>query len=519
MTHTTKFRVASLLPFLTLVACSSSDTQEPLDGTTSTTGLTTTGGTTGGPATTTGGTTTSGGSTTGGPSTTGASVSATTTGGSTTSGSTTGAGGTTGTTDGGTTSVGGATTGDGGATTGTTGSGTTGPGNWGLEEDPGAACTVPEMPSVDSLTANAKLPDPFMKMDGTRITDKSEWVCRRKEILEQTKEFIFGDKPVPPEGSVSGSVSSNSITVNVDDGTGSTSFMVSVSMNGATAPAPAIIKYSNLGGAPVPNGVASITFDPIEKDGGSGPKTGPYYSMYGDNSPTGYLAAQAWQISRLIDLLEQDPSVIDPTKIGVTGCSRYGKGAFIAGVLDNRIALTIPVESGLGGTVGLRLVEVMDSYSGSEWPYHGISYVRWMSEVQLGRFTTGNSAGADNTDKLPIDMHELMGMIAPRGLYMVDNPSTMYNGLDRNAAWVTANAGKLIFEALGVGDNMSYQGAGGTHCDWRAQQYQPKLDAMIDKFLKGNASAQTGGFDTDLPNPPSVNDHIDWEPPTLSGEL
>jgi len=164
------------------------------------------------------------------------------------------------------------------------------------------------------------------------------------------------------------------------------------------------------------------------------------------------------------------------------------------------------------------LVESMDSYSGSEWPYHGISYVRWLSESALGQFTTGNSASADNTDKLPVDMHEMMGLIAPRGLYIVDNPSTMYNGLDRNAAWATANVGKMIFEALGVADHMTYQGASGTHCSWRSQ-YTAPLTAMIDKFLKGNASATTGTFATDLPNPPSAAERIDWTAPTLSGDL
>ena len=44
---------------------------------------------------------------------------------------------------------------------------------WGLVEDPSADCKIPALPSVDSLTANPKLPDPFTKMDGTRITDKS----------------------------------------------------------------------------------------------------------------------------------------------------------------------------------------------------------------------------------------------------------------------------------------------------------------------------------------------------------
>jgi hypothetical protein len=289
-------------------------------------------------------------------------------------------------------------------------------------------------------------------------------------------------------------------------------------MNGATAPAPAIIGYGGLSGMPVPSGVATITFSAIESTGGSGSKNGPFYSAHGSNHAAGYLTAQAWQISRILDVLEKNPGVIDPTRVGVTGCSRWGKGAFVAGVLDHRIALTIPVESGLGGTVGLRLVETLDSISGSEWPYHAISYVRWLSETALGQFTTGSNAGADNTARLPVDMHEMMGLIAPRGLYIVDNPSTMYNGLDRNSAWVTANVGKMIFEALGVGDHMAYQGASGGHCAWRSQ-YTASLTAMVDRFLKGNTSASTGTVATDFPSPPSPSGSIDWQAPTLSGEL
>lgn len=388
---------------------------------------------------------------------------------------------------------------------------------WGQVENPSASCEVGPLPGFDALTPNSNLPDPFTKMDGSRITDASEWACRREEILQQGYEYILGEKPVPPDGSVSGTVSNSSITVQVNDG-GSTMFTAMVNMNGATAPAPAIISYGGFGGPPVPNGVAQITFNPIETQGGSGPKNGPFYEVYGSDHPAGYLVAWAWQVSRILDVLEQDPSVIDPTRVGVTGCSRYGKGAFFAGVLDNRIALTIPVESGLGGTVGLRLVEVLDNYNGAEWPYHGISYVRWMSEVALGRFTSGNSAGADNTDRLPVDMHEMMGLIAPRGLYIVDNPSGTYAGLDRNSAWVTANVGRLIFEALGVGDHMSYEGASGDHCSWRPQ-YQASFDAMVDRFLLGDESADTGRFNTDLGNAPNPAANIDWEPPTLSGSL
>lgn len=393
---------------------------------------------------------------------------------------------------------------------------------WGLVENPSAACTVGALPARDALTANPKLPDPFEKMDGTRITDRSEWVCRREEARRQAHEFIYGEKPIPEDGAVSGSVTNNSISVEFDGPEGPGNFMMTLSMNGATAPAPAIITYGATQ-VPIPSGVARISFTPTEPEGGSGPKSGPFYNAYGSDHPAGYLIAHAWMVSRVLDVLEQNPGTIDPYRVGVTGCSRYGKGAFVAGATDNRIALTIPVESGLGGTVGLRLVQVLDpgnmNSDKTEWPYHGISYVRWMSEVALGAFTTANfNAAADETEELPVDMHDMMAQIAPRGLYIVDNPDATYPGLDKRTAYVTGKVGQMIFEALGVGDHFTYQGASGPHCTWRSDYTDP-LNAMIDKFLRGNDAAATGTFDTDLSNPPNHLDHIDWEPPTLTGEL
>ncbi|HET6709614.1 hypothetical protein [Amycolatopsis sp.] len=37
-------------------------------------------------------------------------------------------------------------------------------------------------------------------------------------------------------------------------------------------------------------------------------------------------------------------------------CSRYGKSAFAIGVLDQRIALTMPIESGTAGVPALRAI-------------------------------------------------------------------------------------------------------------------------------------------------------------------
>ncbi len=407
------------------------------------------------------------------------------------------------------------------ATGGGNAGGSSGGINWGKEEDPGSKCTVTgTLPEYSALTADGKLPDPFKKLDGTRITNKSEWACRREEILKQLFKYVYGEKPIPAKGSVSGTVSTTKISVKVTEGSKNTSFDVTVNMNGATAPAPAIIVYDGGMGSslPVPSGVAKITFSAIEGSGGTGAKTGPFYTFYGSNHPAGYMVAQAWQVSRIIDLLEQNPGTIDPYHIGVTGCSRNGKGAFAGGVFDNRIALTIPCESGIGGTPALRLKEQLDpgDNSTAEWPYHAISYVRWLSEVALGPFATANSASGDNTDRLPVDMHEAAALIAPRALYIVDNPGI--SNLDPKSAYVTAMADQAIFKALGVGDHFTYQGASGDHCVWRSQ-YTASLNAVIDRFLKGKDSTATGNFATDLGSKPNATQYYTWDTTELPGSL
>jgi len=417
--------------------------------------------------------------------------------------------------------------GAGAGTAGAPGSGGSAPGgstgtvNWGKEEDPSSHCTVTgKFPTYDMLTADPKLPDPFKMLDGTRITNKSQWACRREELLKQLFNYVYGDKPIPAKGSVTGTVSTTKISVKVAEGSKSTSFDVTVSMNGATMPAPAIIIYDGGLGAPlpIPSGVAKITLNAIEASGGSGPKTGPFFTYYGSDHPAGYMIAQAWQVSRIIDLLEQNPGTIDAAHIGVTGCSRNGKGAFAGGVFDNRVALTIPCESGIGGTVGLRLKEQLDPGANdtAEWPYHAISYVRWLSEIALGPFAKSNDAAGDNTDHLPVDMHEAMALIAPRAIYVVDNPGI--TNLDPKSAYVTGMAGKAIFGALGVADHFAYQGASGSHCQWRSA-YDASLTAMINRFLLGKDSTMTGNFATDLGSKPTVSQYYTWDATELPGSL
>ena len=344
-------------------------------------------------------------------------------------------------------------------------------------EDEGADCPVPGLPEAASLVSFGNLPDPFLKLDGTRMSTKAEWRCRRQELKAQAEKYIFGEKPAPP-ASVSGSVSSTSITVNVSDQGRSTSFNASVELpSSGTGPFPAVIALAaNLLDRTVlqDEGVALITYDSNAVGSEAGEraiKTGAFYDIYGPNSSAGLLVAWAWGVSRIIDVLEQAGSdVLKAEAIGVTGCSRQGKAAFAIGAFDQRVALTMPIESGGGGVAIWRGIAGEGALSPSDT--FGETY--WLGDA-FGAFT------ADVTT-LPIDTHEVVAMIAPRGLFIMDNPHLV--SLGPQSGHVAALAGAEVYEALGVGDNISYHSAiaNGSHCALRPEWTEP-MRSSIRKFL------------------------------------
>src|SRR6516225_8230884 len=103
-------------------------------------------------------------------------------------------------------------------------------------EDSGAGCSV-TLPG--SLTASSLLPDPFTRLNGTRIASVSDWTCRREEILQLAEKYVYGTKP-PKPASVTGTVSSTNITVNVSNNGKSASFSAGVTLpSSGTGPFPA----------------------------------------------------------------------------------------------------------------------------------------------------------------------------------------------------------------------------------------------------------------------------------------
>ncbi|MEN0039383.1 MAG: dockerin-like protein, partial [Cellvibrio sp.] len=381
-------------------------------------------------------------------------------------------------------------------------------------ENSGAGCFIPALASYANLTANAALPDPFRSINGNRITSKYDWTCRRAEVSKQAQFYELGEKPEPSTATVSASASGNNITVNVQANGQSISFNATVQYpSTGSAPFPAVI---GVGGSSLNNsgllsrGIAVINFpnnDIAEQTNGSSRGKGKFYTLYGSNHGAGAMTAWAWGVSRLIDALEKTPGArIDVKHLGVTGCSRNGKGALIVGALDERIALTIPQESGSGGSAAWRVSDAQKSAGQN---------VQTLSQIVTENvwFRSNFSQFGSTATRLPFDHHQVLGMVAPRALLVLEN--TDQEWLGNVSTYTSAVAGREIWSALGVADRMSVSQLGGySHCVFPSSQ-QAVLDAFVDKFLKGSGSGNTsivrtsGSFSVDRAR------WINWTTPNL----
>jgi len=379
------------------------------------------------------------------------------------------------------------------------------------KEDCGENCTIPAMPSFSSLATFPHLPDPFTMMSGDRITTKDQWTCRRAEIRAQLMNWELGPKPLKP-AVVQGTVTNTMISVTAGDGKTSISFSATISLpTTGKAPYPALI---GIGGdslntrAIQGRGIALINFnnnDIAAQDNASSRGKGKFYTLYGSNHKAGAMIAWAWGVSRLIDVLETSGTqIIDLNHIGVTGCSRNGKGALVVGAFDERIVLVIPQESGSGGSASWRI---------SDWMGTTVQTLGEITGENVW-FTASLSQFNKVATKLPFDHHMLDGMVAPRGLLIIENTGMVWLG--NASCWGDSLAGRMVYQALSISDSMGITQVGNhNHCQFPSSQ-ESDVEAFITRFLLGG-TANTNIVKTDgkFPNF-NENNWVDWTVPTLT---
>lgn len=111
------------------------------------------------------------------------------------------------------------------------------------------------------------------------------------------------------------------------------------------------------------------------------------------------LSLWAWTLSRLVDVAERLPET-DGSRLAVAGHSRLGKAALWAAANDPRIAAVFANASGCGGAAPARHAV------GETLARMAVRFPHWIQPV---------TAPPDG-----LDQHHLLGLVAPRALYLAE---------------------------------------------------------------------------------------------------
>jgi len=366
-------------------------------------------------------------------------------------------------------------------------------------ENGGASCNV----TSGALKKNNKLPNPFAMHDGTLITTKAEWRCRRNEILKDLEKYEIGPKQAPP--TVQATLSGKMLSVKVTTSSGSLTLTSTISGSGSC-----VVIGMNSASSLV-SGCTQVPFshDQVVTYTSSSTQTmsDPFYKVYPSlYGKIGNYSAWSWGISRLIDGLEQVKAElnIDTTKIATHGCSYAGKMSLFAGALDERVALTVVQESGGGGINSWRTSQDFVTRTGTS--------IEKIDNTNFGWFMS--SMKSLDPYSLPHDHHELVAMIAPRATIILGNAD--YDWLGDESGYKSTVAAIEVWKALGVPDHIGYDFTSGhSHCQAAASQ-TASVKTFVDRYLKGG----TGSTNVAI-KPTSTKFNldtagvIDWTTPTL----
>jgi len=355
------------------------------------------------------------------------------------------------------------------------------------DELPGSACTRDfTVPAFADLKTNAKMPDPFTFLDGSKVMTKDDWVCRQKEINLLAQAFIYGPKPGKPE-TLNATFSGSTLTLDMTNAGKSWTLAVSIKLPSGSGPFPAMFDVD----AGAPTGVASIgvgltwlTTNVAAAGSGRG-ASGKFYDFFPNSKKTGSLMAWAWVASRIVDglIATQGQHNIDVTKMYGLGCSRNGKTAATMALFDQRIAMVAMQSPGSGTTSGWRIADAQTTSVQTASEIYGET--TWMGD-DFGQF--GNAV-----NKLPIDQHEVLALAWPRPILVREGTNDSWNC--PICVYTTLKYTELVYEALGSTNTIGFTHYNGGHCESGGQEWTDTYNAFVKHYiLPADGTTSTAGM-------------------------
>lgn len=316
-----------------------------------------------------------------------------------------------------------------------------------------------------SFAQNSQIPELLITSNGKEVTSVRMWEkVRRPEILELFRQHVYGRMPVGKPQNLSfqnieqtdtffnHTASRKIIKISYSGVGGNGSFQLTLFIpKNATKPVPGFLFICHRNCSDlvknkqfwpvseiIKNGfmtamISTTELDPDTDDGFKNGVHGIFDIQPRTPDAWGTIAAWAWGASRAMDYFETDKA-IDAKHIAVIGHSRGAKAALWAGAEDERFALVISNNSGCTGAAIARLKK------GEKIVDINTSFPHWF----CGNYKKYNN----NEEKLPVDQHELIALIAPRLVYVAS--ASADNWADPTAEFASCIYAEPAFELYGL---------------------------------------------------------------------
>ncbi len=335
----------------------------------------------------------------------------------------------------------------------------------------------PAAPPVDDMPAVAELPDPFLFQDGERVSTPEDWRKRREEMLALILRYQYGHMPPPPGNvrvaeelesgvRVEGSIDFRRVKLSMGPEE-KLSFEAHIYLPAKLpGPFPVVLRFGL--GDPnfkrvIERGYAFACFQhkDLDPDTEGHDVVGPAQAAYPDYDWAS-LAVWAWGASRLLDYVVTLPEINAEQAI-ITGHSRTGKTALLAGAVDERFALVVPNGSGCGGAGAYR-----DTMKGAET----LKFITLESRFKSW-FHRDFGLFSKKEARLPFDQHFMRALVAPRVVLSTDGLGDKWaNPPGTQAAWMAAQP---VFDFLGEPENNLCHFREGGH-----DQLPEDFDVLLD---------------------------------------